>query len=151
MIPEYPWLELVGVRVPADGEAAILTDGSVVLAFEFVGVHVIVKPNNVYDVLRLEDLKIPEGYEPDGESLKDAFRVPADGGIYLPYTDTEAWKWDGYCKGDARRLCLRKIAPKTISVLTIEWYNPPTDILKAWLVDTSDIPGRSVRVEERPI
>jgi hypothetical protein len=133
MIATYPWLILVDIR-PAKSDEHWMSQASGLRegATEFQ--VPVVQPDNAYNILRLEDLKIPEGHEPDGETLKDAFRqinkdtdawLGVDGKVHSREICAASLAGDNQCgdpvEYEARRLCLRKIAPKTKRVLvTVE-------------------------------
>lgn len=119
MIPEYPWLELVGIRIPVDGELVISDRGEIWEATGFSCTYPVVKPNNAYNVVRLEDLKIPEGYEPDG------FCGLTEGELYLSVNgEVRTYERGIWPLLDPRRLRLRKIAPKTKRVVILESDDP---------------------------
>lgn len=101
----------------------------------------IITPDNVYGVLNLAGMPMPEGYELDGETLEAAFRYPTrrdfDTGQYFIRcprddgwsTDTPVGMKDDTFNliGDIRRICIRPVEPvkvKTKKVLVIECADP---------------------------
>lgn len=90
----------------------------------------ILAPDNVYNVVDLASVPIPEGYERDGKDpapgVKEEdtwFRALKTGDVCTNQHNSEmAYTCSsvGTFGGDLRRIILRKIAPKTKRVLVVE-------------------------------
>lgn len=164
-IPEYPWLNFVGMRVPVAGQIIIDTNGKVCRA-SGVGYNVrpIIEIDNAYNALDLCALKIPEGFEIDGASAAEAFGEIGQGGWYLSSRLHRAFQRMSESEfmrtTDSRRIRLRKIQPKTKTWVVLESCDP--HVVEAWRksaskqesdrYDGSPIPAGilAVRIEERP-
>ena len=162
MIPSFPWLELVDVRPAKAGDWIVNSRGASQWCGDETGCPLpIVRPANIYGVYRLEDIKIPEGWEPDGETMRDAYRrkllkgYPVaeeyffqDGQIFLLHSATE--------NSTEFRLFVRRVKTKTKKVLVVE-YDEPNELLVDSFMGASKVFTTKVftnsraRIEERPL
>ena len=153
-LKQYPWLKVESVTpVPQDGwyinSDGLLSHRTAAGCTDYC--WPIVSPNNAYGVYRLEDIPIPEGWEADGETLAEAFRLP-DTKFWLSCSGDTSYVERGLpCGGDYRRLCVREVKPKTRRVLVVEFEEPTDAVVKYWRDEMISMSKMAVRVEERPL
>lgn len=153
--------KLVRIGVPEVGEFFIGAGGitnKAIYKYESNSLqqyYPIIAPDNVYNAIDLTKVKIPNGYERDGDKVEEWFRLAEHGKLYFTSGYTISVRSYSPCATDSLntdgRIILRKIAPKTKKVLVIEVEIP---ILADEQIIAAQarvaLPVTSTRIETRP-
>lgn len=85
------------------------------------GSYVILAPDNIYNVCDLSTVPIPEGWERDGDSIEEWYRIAKNVEGYLTRTG-KVWEYAPYgISTICPVICLRRLPPVTKRVLIGEW------------------------------